>query len=170
MTCDTPNDFKNARFSGDPAVAKIYGAGALRQRYRRQPDAAGGGVNQHPITSLNLCQMIQREMCGYECYRHSHNFVETHPSRLWRNPFRARRDIAREATRRDGYDWISKSEMADSFTDRHDFACALRSQRSRIARIESHHVHHVPEVQGSGMNSNLHLSSVREGDDPSCPV
>ena len=49
--------------------------------------------------------------------------------------------------------------MADFFTDRHDFAGTLRSQRARIARIEAHYVHHVPEVQSGGMNSNLHFSS-----------
>ena len=38
---------------------KNLGARPLSQRYRRQSDAACRRVNKHPITSLNLCQMIQ---------------------------------------------------------------------------------------------------------------
>ena len=64
MTCDTPSDFKNARFSGDPAVAKISAPARRASAYRCQSDATRGRVNQHSVTSLDLCQMIQSEMCG----------------------------------------------------------------------------------------------------------
>ena len=55
ITCCTPSDFKNARFSGTPCGSEYLGADALRQLHRRHPNAAGGGMDQHSVSPSTSC-------------------------------------------------------------------------------------------------------------------
>ena len=57
---------EEARFSALPAVAKTSAPSALGQLHRGQADAAGGGVDQHPLARRAGAPAERRRVLGRE--------------------------------------------------------------------------------------------------------
>ncbi len=86
---------------------KNFSAEASRQLHGGQPDAARGGVNQHPLALPHPAQMMQSIVGRQEYNRDSGRFDEIELRRLGQNEMSVRDGVRAEAVLGKGHHFIA---------------------------------------------------------------
>ena len=99
-----------------------------RQLHCRQPDAAGAGMDQHPLSLPHLTERMQRIVGGEEGERDRRSLLEREVRRLARNEPLVDRHVAGEVSELGGNDLVADGKPRDLVADGDDAAGALQAE------------------------------------------
>ena len=159
MTCLTPIDVRNARFSGLPAVAKISAPARRASCTAAMPDTAGAGVDQDSLTALQRRQARAApsgRRSGWSRRLRTSGaggFATTSTASTVTKVRNVPAAVARTSS--------PTLNSVTSAPTAHDSAGALASERAGMSFVHADRVEHVAEVQTRRLDGNFHFASSR---------
>jgi len=127
----------------------------VRQLDRREPDAAGPGVDQHPLAGLQPGQ-IERECGSGEGHRNGRERRRRHPLRRRRHELAPGHDFRSERAERKANHPVAHGNAGDLRSRLDDPAAHLAAEQSGIER--SGRPQHVAEIEPRRLDRDPNLS------------
>ena len=124
---------------------------------RRQPDTTAGGVNEHPVTGLQL-RPVERESDRQRRSGNGGRAHRTHPVGNRRQQLGRHVEPAGERALHEAVDALTDLESGDATTQLGDDACEVAADRARIARVQAKDVEHIAEVEPRGLDPDLDVA------------
>ena len=146
------------------------GADLLRDLDRRQADAAGRRVDQHPFAAAQLREPVERVVRRHEGARNGGRGLEGHRRGLAHHQRGARRREAGERIRRDRDHLVARREARNVASAAHHPSGAIEPQALLAERLlrgdrrdHSGGQHDVAEIQSGGRDGDLHFVGLGVG-------
>ena len=124
---------------------------------RGQPDTTAGGVNEHPVTGLQL-RPVEREPDRERRRGNGGRLYRAHS--VWNRRQQLGRHVepAGERALHEAVDALTDFESGSATTQLGDDAGEVAADRARITRVEAKDVEHIPEVEPGGLDPDLDVA------------